>query len=95
MSTNPTIQSLEDQLLHWLQDMERKQKEQARQMKELQGHAERLQRENDQLQAQMEKSRDLGKDVRDGNQAAYLITCNKGKDPVIADNVNTTPPPPR
>ena len=51
MSTNPVIQSLEDQFLHWSQDMERKHEEQARKMKELQGHAEHLQRENDQLQA--------------------------------------------
>ena len=34
-------------------------------MKELQGHVERLQRENDQLRAQIEKSHDLGNDVRD------------------------------
>ena len=51
MPTNPVIQSAEDQFLHWHQDMERKQEDQARQMKELQGHAERLQREKDKLQA--------------------------------------------
>ena len=37
----------------------------------------------------MEKSHDLGKDVRDGGRAAYSITCNKGKEPVILDNVDT------
>ena len=46
MSTNPMIESLEDQFLHWRQDMERKQEEQAGQMKELQVHAKRLQQEN-------------------------------------------------
>ena len=41
-------QFLEDQFLHWRQDMERKHKEQTRKMKELQSHVERLQRENEQ-----------------------------------------------
>ena len=63
MSSNPMNQSPEDQFLSWRQEMEKKQEEQARQVKELQGHAECLQRENDQLRAQIEKSRDLGKDV--------------------------------
>ena len=53
MTSNPMNQSLEDQFLHWHQEIEKKQKEQARQMKNLQGHAERLQRENDQLQARI------------------------------------------
>ena len=35
MASNPMIQSPEDQFLHWRQDMEKKQEEQARQMKEL------------------------------------------------------------
>ena len=56
-------QSPEGQFLHWCQDMERKQEEQVRQMKELQGQVEHLQRENDQLRAYIEKSRDLGKKV--------------------------------
>ena len=47
MSTNQMIQSPENRFLHWRQDIERKQEKQARQMKEIQGHAERLQREND------------------------------------------------
>ena len=47
MSSNPMNQSSEDQFLHWRQEMEKKQEEQARQMKELQGHVECLQREND------------------------------------------------
>ena len=47
MSSNLMNQSPEDQFLHWHQEMEKKQEEQVRQMKELQGHAERLQREND------------------------------------------------
>ena len=58
-------------------------------MKELQGHAKRLQRENDQLQAQIEKSRDLGKDVGDGGRAAHLLTHNKGKEPIIPNDVDT------
>ena len=55
MTSIPMNQSPEDQFLHWRQDMERKQEEQARQMKELQGRAERLRSENDQLRAQIEK----------------------------------------
>ena len=43
MSNNPMIQSPEDQFLYWRQDMEKKHEEQARQMKELQDHAELLQ----------------------------------------------------
>ena len=58
-------------------------------MKELQGHAEQLQWENDQLRAQIEKIRDLGKYVRDGSRVAYPITRNKGKEPVIPDDVDT------
>ena len=46
MTSNPINQSPEDQFLNWLHDMKRKQEEQARQMKELQGHVKRLQGEN-------------------------------------------------
>ena len=67
ISSHPLNQSSEDQFLHWCQEMEKKLEEQARQMKELQGHAERLQRENDWLRAQIEKNHDLGKDVRDSS----------------------------
>ena len=89
MSSNPVIQSLKEQFLYWCHDMEKKQEEQAKQMMELQAHAKRLQRENDQLRAQMEKSRDLGNEVRDSGRAGYLITHNKGKEPVIPSNVDT------
>ena len=58
-------------------------------MKELQGHAERLQRVNDQLRALVEKSLYFGKDVQDGGRAAHSITRNKGEEPIILDNVNT------
>ena len=51
MLSNPVIQSPEDQFLHWFQDMEKKQEEQARQIKELQERVEHLQRENDPLRA--------------------------------------------
>ena len=42
MSNNPMIKSPEDQFFHWYQDMEKKQKEQARQIKELHDHTECL-----------------------------------------------------
>ena len=63
MTSNMINQSPKDQFIHWRQDIKRKYEEQARQMKELQGHAKRLQHENDQLWAQIGKSRDLGKGV--------------------------------
>ena len=58
-------------------------------MKELQGHAKRLQQKKDQLWAQMEKSSDLGKDVRDSDSAAHKIARNKGKEPIVHDDVDT------
>ena len=63
MSNNLMVQSPEDQFLHWRQDMERKKKEQARKVKELQSHVERLQRENDQLGTHIGESRDLGRGI--------------------------------
>ena len=56
--------------------MERKQEEQARQMQELQACAEHLQ--------QVEKSRNLGKDVQDGDRAEHPVVLNKGNEPVIS-----------
>ena len=67
MTSIPMNQLLEDQFLHWRYDMERKQAEQVRQMKELQGQAERLRCENDQLEAQIEKSH---KDALDNGRDA-------------------------
>ena len=81
MSTNLVIQSVEDQFLHWRQDMERKQEEQARQMKELRAHAEQLQRENDQLRAQMEKIHDLGNEVRDSVKLGIRSLAIKERNP--------------
>ena len=69
--------------------MERKQEEQARQMKELQGQAERLWCDNDQLRAEIEKSHNLGKDMRDSDFDAQPIARDKGKGPVAPDNVDT------
>ena len=84
MSNNPMSQSPEDQFLHWHQDMEKKQEEQARQLKELQDHVEHLQCENDLLQALVEKRHDLGgRDVQDSDQALHLIPRNRGKEPII------------
>ena len=54
-----------------------------RQMQELQAHAKRLQRENNQLWSHVEKSLKLGKDVRDGDCVEHPIVHNKGKDPII------------
>ena len=70
--------------------MEKKREEQARQMRELQDRAEHLQRENDRLQAQVEKMHDLSeKDVQDSGQAKHLTACNKGKELIVLDNMDT------
>ena len=70
--------------------MEKKQEEQVRQMKELQDRAKHLQRENDRLWAQVEKIHDLGKkEVQDSIQSRHPTTCNKGKEPIVSDNVDT------
>ena len=57
-----------------------------RQMQELQARVECLQRENDHLRSQVEKSLKLRKDVREGDLVEPPIVHNKGKEPVISDN---------
>ena len=49
MSSNPVIQSPEDQFLHSRRYMEKKQEEQARQIRELKDRVKHLQCENDRL----------------------------------------------
>ena len=59
-------------------------------MMELQDRAEHLKHENDHLLAQVEKRHDLSeKDVQDSNQARHLTARNKGKEPIVPDNVDT------
>ena len=58
-------------------------------MKELQGQAERLQRENDQLWAQIERSHDLRKDVQDSGRSAQQIACDKGKEPIAPNDIDS------
>ena len=67
MTSNSMIQSLEDQFLHWRQDMEKKHEKQERQMKELQESAEHRQHENDCLWAKVEKRHDI--DERDAQDS--------------------------
>ena len=59
-----------------------------RQIQDLQGSVELLQHKNDQLRAQVEKSRELGRDVQDGDRAKHPIARNKGKEPIIPDDVD-------
>ena len=75
--------------------MKRKQEEQEKKMKGLQSQVEPLRRENDQLVAQIEKSCDLGKDVRDSNHTAQPITCDKGNKPIAHNDVDTSVNDPR
>ena len=70
--------------------MEKKQEEQVRQMRELQDHNKHLQCENDRLRAQVEKRRDLGERyVHDSGQARNLTARDKGKEPIVPDDVDT------
>ena len=90
MSSNPMIQSPEDQFLHWHQDMEKKQEEQERKMREWQDRAKHLQCENDRLWAQVEKRRDLARrDVLDRGQARHPTASDKGNEPIVLDDVDT------
>ena len=57
MSSNPTNSPIEDQFLHWRQEMEAKQEEQARQMVELHEHANHLQQENERLRTRLETNK--------------------------------------
>ena len=57
MSSNPVNPPIEDQFLHWRQEMEAKQEEQARQMAELRERADHLQQENDRLRTHLESRR--------------------------------------
>ena len=69
--------------------MKKKQEEQARQMKELQGHAKHLQRDNDQLRAHIKKSRNLGKNVQNSGRTVHPIARNREKEPIIRDDIDT------
>ena len=57
MSSNPANQPIEDQFLRWRQEMEAKQKEQARQMAELREHVNRLQQENERLRTRLKTNK--------------------------------------
>ena len=87
MTRKLVIQSPEDQFLHWCQDMEKKQEEQAKHIRELQDRTKCLQREKDRLRAQVEERRNL--DERDSGQAKHSTIHNKGKKPIILDNIDT------
>ena len=84
MSNNPVNPPIEDQFLHWRQEMEAKQEEQARQMAELREHADRLQQENDCLRTRLESNRlDNPQGVA---QNAPPARANKGKEPILPDH---------
>ena len=58
-------------------------------MKELWEHAERMQHENDRLQAQVEKRHDRGEgDTQNGGQAKHPTVHDKGKKPIIPDDAD-------
>ena len=82
MSCNPMTQSSENQFFHWCQDLERKQEEQARKMKELQSHVEGSQRNNDQSRTQIGESREPGEGII--NKAFFkAFFINLCKSPLI------------
>ena len=85
------IQLPEDQFLHWRQDMEKKQEEQARQMKEFQELAEQLQHENDRLRAKAEQRHDLDeRDAQNSGPMRHPTVREKGKKPIALDDVDTS-----
>ena len=60
-------------------------------MRELQDPAEHLWRENDRLWAQVEKRHYLGEnDVQDNSQPRHSTAYNKGKKPIVPDNMDTS-----
>ena len=64
--------------------MKKKREEQARQMRELQDRGKHLQRENDRLQAQVEKRHNLGEgDAQESRQAKHPTSRDKGKKPIV------------
>ena len=70
--------------------MEKKQENQARQMRELQNRVKHLQPENYRLRAQVEKKHDLGeRDGQDSGQARHPTAPNKGKEPIVPNDVDT------
>ena len=90
MSSNSVIQSPEDQFLHWHQDMEKKQEEQVRQMRELWDSTKHMQYEKDRLWAQVKKRHNLGEgDTQDRGQAKHPTVRYKGKKPIDLDNTDT------
>ena len=84
MSTNPANQPIEDQFLHWYQEMEAKQEEQARQVVELREHANHLQQENERLRARLETN---GVENPQGvAQREPLTRADKGKAVALPDH---------
>ena len=71
MASNPANKSLENHFLGWCQDMEAKQEGQARQMAELQNHADHLQQENNHMWARLEEDR--GENARGSSHPAPPI----------------------
>ena len=58
-------------------------------MRELQDRVEHLQRENDRLRAQVENRHNLGEgDTQDSGQAKHSTVHDKGKKPIVPDNLD-------
>ena len=89
MSTNSVIQFLENQFLHWRQDMKRKQEEQARQMKELQGNVHACNGRMTSCWPRLRKTMVLEKMYEIANRVALPTAFNKEKEPVVPDDVDT------
>ena len=64
--------------------METKQEEHARQMTELQSHADHLQQENDCPRAYLEEDR--GENARGSSHPTPPVKQNKGKQPILPGN---------
>ena len=86
--SNAANQSLEDQFLHWRQDMETKKEELARQMDELQSHVDHPYQENGHLRARLEEDR--GENARRSSHPAPPVKQNKDKEPILSGDSDVT-----
>ena len=86
MTSNPANLAPEDQFLLWLQEIEAKQEEQARQMAELHKQANRLREENERLRTQLEADR--AEQSREPPRPFPPSRLGKGKEVTAPDDID-------
>ena len=86
MTSNPANLALEDQFLLWLQELEARQEDQARQVAELREQANQLREENERLRTQLEAGRAV--QSREPPCPFPPACTNKGKEVAEPDDVD-------